>query len=112
MKPQIPNDTDSQLGKLLHEWKVESPLPPRFEEQVWRRVARADEPAVSPLFAIRKWIAQLVVRPSFAYSYATILLMAGLLGGFWQAQAASHRTSETLRARYVQTVDPYQLPRP
>ena len=111
MKTENPND-DGRLSRALREWKVEAPLPPRFDEQVWRRIERAAVPAANPFALLRSWIAQAIVRPSFALSYAVILLLAGMLVGFWQAHAVSQRTGETLSARYVRMVDPYQSPRP
>ncbi len=111
MKPEAHNHDESDLGRLLHEWKVEASLPPRFSEDVWRRVASEDIPAMNPLALWRQWIASLVSRPAFALSYTAILLSAGLLAGVWQAQATTQHASETLSVRYVQMLDPYQMPR-
>ena len=110
MKPETPHPDDGRLSQLLHEWKVGSPLPPRFNERVWHRLERKEVPAVDPLLLLRIWIAQAFARPRFAFSYAAALLLAGLLAGFWQAQVTSRRASEALSARYVQMVDPYQTP--
>jgi hypothetical protein len=49
-----------------------------------------------------------VARPSVAASYLVVLLLAGVLAGYWQARAANARAEEMLSARYVQVVDPYQ----
>jgi hypothetical protein len=111
MKPKNSSPDDRQFDQLLHEWKVGSTLPPRFDEQVWRRIAAEETPASNPANLLGNWITRLVTRTSFAFSYATILLLAGLLAGLWQARETSHRTSETLSARYVQMIDPYQTPR-
>lgn len=108
MKPENPSKNDSALAALLREWKVESSLPPRFGEQVWRRVAQSEIPVANPLALLRDWIAQALARPSFALSYAAVLLLAGLGVGLWQGHLTSTRAAETLRARYVQMVDPYQ----
>jgi hypothetical protein len=108
MKSDTPGGDDRQLKRLLHEWRVASSLPPRFNEQVWHRIQRPT--AASPLANLRSWMAVAFARPTFAFSYAAILLLAGLLAGFWQGHAASERTVETLSARYVQAVDPYQTP--
>ncbi|MEY2466274.1 MAG: hypothetical protein QOD03_795 [Verrucomicrobiota bacterium] len=109
MKPENPNDPI--LSKLLREWKNESPLPPRFNEQVWHRIALEDSAPAHPLLFVWKWLTQSAMRPSFAAGYATILLCTGLTAGLWQAHESSQRASETLSARYVQMVDPYQMPR-
>jgi hypothetical protein len=57
------------------------------------------------------WIAHLLVRPSLAVGYAVILLLAGVAAGSWQARVGAQRASETLGSRYVQMLDPYQMPR-
>lgn len=111
MKRESHDENDRQLRSLLHDWKIEASLPPRFEEQVWRRIAREEVPSISPLLALKTWLGQFALKPAFALSYATILIMFGLAGGLLQAQAKSHRASEELSARYVQMVDPYQMPR-
>jgi len=110
MNPETHHHDDPKLGRLFHEWKVETTLPPRFDEQVWRRIAAGEKSAASPLITFKNSMTQLLLRPSFAFSYLGILLIAGLVSGFWQARATSHRTSETLSARYVQMIDPYQMP--
>ncbi len=111
MKAQNSSENDAALSKALREWTVESSLPPRFGDQVWRRIAQAEIPAVNPLLLLREWVAQALLRPSFAMSYAAVLLLAGLTAGFWQGHVKSERTSQALSTRYVQMVDPYQLPR-
>src|SRR5262245_5335671 len=113
MKSETPNRDDGRLNQLLHEWKVDSSLPPRFSEQVWRRIERQQEldaPAAGPLANLQMWIAAAFARPSVVVSYATVLLVAGMLAGFWQAHITSRQTTEALSARYVQRVDPYQTP--
>jgi len=111
MKTETPNPDDGRLRQVLREWKVDASLPPRFDEQVWRRVEQSATPSMDPLALIRSWMARFFARPAFAFSYTAILLLAGLLAGFWQARTTAHRTSETLGARYVQMVDPYRMPR-
>ena len=111
MKPESLSSDDSQLRAVLREWKVESPLPPRFEEQVWRRIERNAPLPTDASAVIRMWVTQMFGRPSFAVSYAMVLVLAGLLGGFWQGRAKAQHEDELLRSRYVQMVDPYQMPR-
>lgn len=110
MKSETPNRDDGRLSQLLQEWKTDASLPPRFSEQVWRRIENQTERHAPAASRWRTWIALAFARPSFALAYAAILLTAGLLGGFWQAHVMSQRTSETLSIRYVQRVDPYQTP--
>jgi hypothetical protein len=109
MKPENISQDNAATSKLLQEWKVTSPLPPRFNDQVWRRIERKDAgPAVEPWTVLRIWIARKFARPSMAAGYVTVLLLAGLLAGYWQARAGTERTARTLSLRYVQTVSSFQ----
>ncbi len=112
MKPENPIDNDQALHRALREWELKDSLPPRFRERVWQRIARADAPAPeAPWTHVAHWLGRALARPALALSYVTVLLVAGLLAGYWQAQAERARTLESLSARYVQVVDPYQAPR-
>jgi hypothetical protein len=111
MKSNLPTMDDQDLTKLLRGWKVSSPVPARFEADVWQRIAAADNTDVNLLTLFRTWLAQAFARPTVAFTYAAVLLLAGALSGLWQAQTASERVTERLEARYVQSIDPYQMPR-
>jgi len=106
MKEQ-PSESEEQMRKLWHEWKVTTPLPPRFSEGVWRRIQRAQsEPSL--IDRLRAWLADVMPRPAVAFSYIIILLMIGIVSGQWQARVKANQLHSDLSQRYVQTVDPYQ----
>jgi hypothetical protein len=109
MKPELPNDPDKLFNRALREWEIKEPLPPRFGERVWQRIAREEAHAPAGFSALlSNWIAQALARPALAVSYVTVLLMAGLLAGYWHAQTEKARTLESLSARYVQMINPYE----
>lgn len=113
MNNKKPGD-DAPLDALLHEWKVKPPLPPRFDEQVWRRIERVETesaPKVSIATLVANWIATRLPRPALATAYVTVLLTIGASSGWRQAQQESTRVTRELSARYVQAVDPYQATR-
>ncbi len=101
---------DDALNSLLRQWQVDAPLPPRFQEQVWRRITRAEGPQPESAFlAGFSWLMDtLLPRPRFALAYMAILLSAGIAAGSWTAQAKTTRLESTLRQRYIQSVDPYR----
>ena len=111
MKPNPEPENERRLDELLHRWTVATPLPPRFQERVWQRIARA-EPTVqaAPGFwaELRRLMDAYLPRPQFAYSYLGLLLLLGILGGAWAAQRESNRLDTALGSRYVQSLDPYQ----
>ena len=111
MTPENSTENDPGLRKVLREWEVKEPLPPRFREQVWQRIARREASPSGPLWLmLANWIGGLFARSSLAVSYVTVLLAAGLLAGYLHARADTTRMSEELGARYVQMLDPYQGP--
>ena len=109
MKPQTPPNSDAGLSETLRQWRIKEPLPPRFREQVWQRIATREAQAPEALWIqITAWLARCLARPTLAVSYVTVLLVAGLVAGFWHARVNTTRVSEELGTRYVQTLDPYQ----
>jgi hypothetical protein len=98
------NPEDTKLSALLRQSRVSPPLPPRFQENVWRRIEDAQAPAKPA-----SWLdafATLVLRPRFAYATVAALLLAGaLLGAHQGAQIAK----QDAQARYVAMVAPNSL---
>ena len=111
MKTNNSNENDTSLRALLQEWKPEAPLPPRFQEQVWRRIERAEAapvPSVSPATVFANWLTNLLPRPALATAYVAVLLVIGASVGWSQARQETARVTSELSARYAQAVDPYQ----
>jgi hypothetical protein len=111
MKTDNSNENDLPLRVLLKEWKQEASPPPRFQEQVWRRIERAETapaPAVSLGAVFANWIATVLPRPALATAYMMVLLVIGASMGWSQARQETARVTSELSARYAQAVDPYQ----
>ncbi len=102
---------DKELHEVLRQWTVDTPLPPRFQEQVWRRITRAETKSqpMMPFWAgLLRLVEANLPRPKVAYSYVVILLLVGVVGGAWAAQRETSRLDAALGSRYVQSIDPYQ----
>jgi len=113
MKTDNSNENDAPLRALLKEWKPEASLPPRFQEQVWRRIERtltAPTPSVSLAALIANWLTDLLPKPALATAYVTLLLIIGAGAGWNQARQETARVTGVLSTRYAQAVDPYQAP--
>jgi len=103
---------DEALSKLLLEWKPNAQLPPRFQEGVWQRIKWAEANARPSIWrSLFARIEAAFARPSLAAAYIAVLLFVGLWLGYWQAEGRTAQSQSAWRARYVQTVDPYQMPR-
>lgn len=114
MKTQANIPEDPRLRALLCECKVAVALPPRFQEGVWRRIARQEEEpsGMAGLWAACvRWIDTVLPRPALAASYVAVLLVIGASAGWTQARQEKARVSVELSSRYVQSVDPYQAAR-
>ncbi len=102
-------ENDDALGKVLRQWTVDAPLPPRFQEQVWQRIAKSETRA-EPVARAGLWrlIEVVLPRPRFAYAYLAVLLVAGIAAGSVAAQIKTSRLDSELSLRYVQSIDPYR----
>ena len=107
-----PGHHDEPLTPVLREWKANPPLPLRFQEGVWQRIARAEaQPRAGAWHTLTARIEAAFSRPALAACYLAMLLFLGLSAGYWQAQGRSAEAQSQWRAAYVQSVDPYQAPR-
>ena len=95
------NPEDAKLGGLLRESRRVPALPPRFRENVWRRIEDTEAPAVSASWL--DTLAVLLLRPRLACAIAAVLLFTGvLLGAHEGSQLARHEA----QTRYVASVAP------
>lgn len=80
---------DPQVRALLRQARVSPGLPPRFRQNVWRRIENA-EATMKPA----SWLdalAALILRPRFALTAAAALLLAGVfLGALEGRQEVRH----------------------
>lgn len=112
MSDNRPPEKSDEFDRVLQQWRVSTPLPPRFQEQVWRKIEAAETRArMRPSELIRYWLESVMPRPGVAASYIGILLVTGFLAGTWQAQEQNVRAEQVLERKYVESVDPYQAPR-
>ena len=109
MKSNQEPDQDERLRAVLREWVVDAPLAPRFQDQVWQRIARAEAPSASSFWAGLVRLVEVVLpRPRIAFSYVAALLVLGVAAGSVTAQIKSRHLDATLSAHYVQSVDPFR----
>ena len=103
------------LHRVLSEWRVTEPLPPRFQEGVWRKIQQAEASGkpvatVTAWMMFKAWFAAALPRPAVAVAYLSVLLVAGMAAGYRQARQATAHLDNELGLRYVQSIDTYQKP--
>jgi hypothetical protein len=112
MKDDKPFEKDETLSKLLHTWKPEAQLPPRFQQAVWKRIESAESEITVPYWRVlAARLAAALRRPALASAYVAVLLFAGVGAGYWHAEDRAAQVKSELQERYVRTIDPYQMPR-
>ena len=96
------NTDNTQLSRLLRESRATPALPPRFQQNVWRRIEEAEASAVGA-----SWLdalATLFLRPRFALAGISVLLVAGILVGSLDGQK---RARQEARLNYLASVAPH-----
>jgi hypothetical protein len=85
---QLPPE-DARLDALLRAARPTPELPPRFQQQVWRRIEKSAAP--DPTESWLDTLANLLLRPRWALTGAAVLLLAGALTGTLEGrQMARH----------------------
>ena len=98
------NPDDTKLSALLRQGRVSPTLPPRFQENVWRRIEDAEAPVLSaPGLSWLDALAALVLRPRFALVTAAALVVAGALLG---ARAGNLAANQAAHTQYLTAVAP------
>jgi hypothetical protein len=96
--------SDTRFREVLRAARPSPSLPPRFQENVWRRIEETEAPVKSS--SLLDTFAALVLRPRFTYATVATLMLAGiLLGTYHGAQNAK----QTEQARYLAAVAPNSL---
>ena len=98
------NTEDIPLQTLLRQTRPAPALPPRFQQNVWRRIEDAEAPAqpASWLDAL----ANLILRPRFALAAAAVLLLMGVFAGTLEGRQMARHDAQI---NYLASVAPHAL---
>jgi hypothetical protein len=97
------------LEKLLREWEVKDSVPPRFQEQVWSRIAAAETRSRTPFWVgLLDRLASSFEKPKFALSYGAVVVAIGIAMGTWTAHVKTTHWETDLGQRYLQALNPHQ----
>jgi len=90
---------DGTLGSLLRESRPAPGLPPRFQENVWKRIEHKEQAA--PVLSWVETLAALILRPRFALAAACALVLVGVTLG--SLDGTSHARQDA-QERYLAAV--------
>lgn len=100
------NLQDAGVSALLRKSRPAPPLPPRFREDVWRRIQgeeRRSEEAAMPSLSWLDALVQQLLRPRWAMASLVVVIFAGSIGGAVNNSAAVRNQAQ---ARYLSAVAP------
>ena len=94
-----------RLDALLNDWQPQLDLPARFESDVWRRIAFAQENRSD--FWSFAWLFRMTCQPKHAFAIvaAAVLLGTGLAN--WQAERNYHHELAESKSRYIHSINPF-----
>jgi len=99
MSEDVRQSGDERLAKLLRIARPAAELPPGFQNNVWRRIEKSDQPSVGILEQLAGWF----LTPRLATAGLTVVILlaagAGALHGMRNGQ-------QEARDNYVASVDP------
>jgi hypothetical protein len=107
MNKQNSNADEARLGALLRDARATPSLPPRFQENVWRRIESAD--ACSIALEDGNWFdawMDWVLRPRLAFAVVAVLVMTGVGLGWSRGEQLARQDAQ---ARYLMAVAPNSL---
>ena len=100
---------DERLLSLLRNARPAPPLPPRFQEGVWRRIEGGEAPAAetpATFTWLEQWVKRLLLPRLALASLALLLTAGGLTGVITSGGVAKQQAQE----RYLSAVAPSTLP--
>ncbi len=109
--PPEPNPS-GDLHTLLQRWKIDATLSPGFQKRVWSKISQPHRsPGLRLWQGVIRYLDTAFARPLPAFSCIASLVALGAVLGFVRAENKAFDARAELAARYVQSVDPYQMPR-
>jgi hypothetical protein len=100
MKNENQSENESALRALLGRARPAPALPPRFQEGVWRRIAKAEAPVELG------WLERLLapfLRSRFALASLAAMLLLSTVAGLMDGTASARQAAQ---ARYLSAVAP------
>lgn len=100
------------LDRLLQSWRVSASPSANFQARVWKRIQSEEmEKGTSLWLLLCGALERLFAQPAASICYMLLLSVLGVGVGYVHGQAKTAETRSELAQRYLQSIDPYQVPR-
>jgi hypothetical protein len=106
MNTEYLNPDDPKLSSLLRESREARSLPPRFQENVWRRIEGAETGTAAGSLNVFEALVGSLLRPRLALAAAAALI---LVGAFLGLREGAQTARQGARAQYLAAVAPNSL---
>jgi len=93
------HSADGALGSLLRESRPAPALPPRFQQDVWKRIEHKQQTAPAPTWL--EAFAALILKPRFAIAAVCALVFVGITLGSLDGRSHARRDAQE---RYLAAV--------
>lgn len=100
------NGDEARLRALLRESRPVGVLPPRFQENVWRRIEHAEANQSSEKQGWLDLVAGWLMRPKLAFAAVAVLVLMGTFLGVREGVQTARDSAQT---RYLTAVAPNVL---
>ena len=97
---------DEHLQKQLAAWNIEVDLPPRFQADVWARIAARESERLTWRERAAEWFAAAFFQPRLAAAVAAISLILGAGTAYLRAQDFNAASGRQMEARYMAAINP------
>ncbi len=98
---------DDELEKQLSKWNPDVSIPPRFQANVWQRIAAREAARRNSLWRrVREWISTDLPKPQYATALIALAVTLSIGVAHVQAQQTNMKHWRQLEARYVSSINP------
>lgn len=99
-------NTDENLKRQLSAWNVEIEVPPRFQSEVWAKIAAREKTQHAWWESLRDIFATAFAQPQMAGAVVALGLALSVGTAFFKAQDSNALMGRELESRYVATINP------
>ena len=108
MKP----GNNEPLDRLLQNWRVSANPSANFQARVWKRIRSEQmEKETSLWLLLRGTLEHLFAQPAASFFSVLLLSVLGVGAGYVHGETKAAEMRSGLAQRYLQSIDPYQVPR-